>query len=92
MDRALTLLPPFYLSLSSLRLFQAVATDPFPVKMLYDKSHDQVWVLTWGDMDRSHPTLQVRVCVCVLVVLKSVFSHKSYILLFAASAISLNLH
>uniref|UniRef100_A0A3P9BPK1 Follistatin-like 4 n=1 Tax=Maylandia zebra TaxID=106582 RepID=A0A3P9BPK1_9CICH len=37
----------------------AVATDPFPVKMLYDKSHDQVWVLTWGDMDKTHPTLQV---------------------------------
>lgn len=30
--------------------------------MLYDKSHDQVWVLTWGDMDRTHPTLQVSVC------------------------------
>ncbi|KAM9846506.1 follistatin-related protein 4 [Aulostomus maculatus] len=41
------------------RVVQAVATDPFPVKMLYDKSHDQVWVLTWGDMDRTHPTLQV---------------------------------
>uniref|UniRef100_A0A665X033 Follistatin-like 4 n=1 Tax=Echeneis naucrates TaxID=173247 RepID=A0A665X033_ECHNA len=41
------------------KVVQAVATDPFPVKMLYDKSHDQVWVLTWGDMDRTHPTLQV---------------------------------
>ncbi|KAM8834658.1 follistatin-related protein 4 isoform 1-T1 [Synchiropus picturatus] len=41
------------------RVVQAVTTDPFPVKMLYDKSHDQVWVLTWGDMNRSHPTLQV---------------------------------
>lgn len=29
--------------------------------MLYDKSHDQVWVLTWGDMDKTHPTLQVSV-------------------------------
>ncbi|XP_068187849.1 follistatin-related protein 4 [Antennarius striatus] len=41
------------------KVVQAVATDPFPVKMLYDKSHDQVWVLTWGDMSRTHPTLQV---------------------------------
>ncbi|XP_030601370.1 follistatin-related protein 4 [Archocentrus centrarchus] len=41
------------------KVVQAVATDPFPVKMLYDKSHDQVWVLTWGDMDKTHPTLQV---------------------------------
>ncbi|XP_062414075.1 follistatin-related protein 4 [Pungitius pungitius] len=41
------------------KVVQAVTTDPFPVKMLYDKSHDQVWVLTWGDMDRTHPTLQV---------------------------------
>ncbi|XP_011609642.2 follistatin-related protein 4 [Takifugu rubripes] len=41
------------------KVVQAVATDPFPVKMLYDKSHDQVWVMTWGDMDRTHPTLQV---------------------------------
>uniref|UniRef100_A0A3B4WXW2 Follistatin-like 4 n=2 Tax=Seriola lalandi dorsalis TaxID=1841481 RepID=A0A3B4WXW2_SERLL len=41
------------------KVVQAVATDPFPVKMLYDKSHDQVWVLTWGDMDRTLPTLQV---------------------------------
>uniref|UniRef100_A0A3Q3QZ93 Follistatin-like 4 n=1 Tax=Monopterus albus TaxID=43700 RepID=A0A3Q3QZ93_MONAL len=41
------------------KVVQAIATDPFPVKMLYDKSHDQVWVLTWGDMDRTHPTLQV---------------------------------
>uniref|UniRef100_A0A3Q2UF41 Follistatin-like 4 n=1 Tax=Fundulus heteroclitus TaxID=8078 RepID=A0A3Q2UF41_FUNHE len=41
------------------KVVQAVATDPFPVKMLYDKSHDQVWILTWGDMDKSHPTLQV---------------------------------
>ncbi|KAG8008528.1 Follistatin-related protein 4 [Nibea albiflora] len=41
------------------KVVQAVTTDPYPVKMLYDKSHDQVWVLTWGDMDRTHPTLQV---------------------------------
>ncbi|XP_038163571.1 follistatin-related protein 4 [Cyprinodon tularosa] len=41
------------------KVVQAVATDSFPVKMLYDKSHDQVWILTWGDMDKTHPTLQV---------------------------------
>lgn len=32
--------------------------------MLYDKSHDQVWVLMWGHMDRTHPTLQVSECDC----------------------------
>uniref|UniRef100_A0A7N6BY73 Follistatin-like 4 n=1 Tax=Anabas testudineus TaxID=64144 RepID=A0A7N6BY73_ANATE len=41
------------------KVVQVGGADPFPVKMLYDKSHDQVWVLTWGDMDRTHPTLQV---------------------------------
>uniref|UniRef100_A0A673A3R1 Follistatin-like 4 n=1 Tax=Sphaeramia orbicularis TaxID=375764 RepID=A0A673A3R1_9TELE len=41
------------------KVVQVVATDPFPVKLLYDKSHDQVWVLTWGNLDRTHPTLQV---------------------------------
>ncbi|XP_061596495.1 follistatin-related protein 4 [Cololabis saira] len=41
------------------KVVQAVETDPFPVKVLYDKSHDQVWILTWGDMDKTHPTLQV---------------------------------
>lgn len=39
--------------------------DPYPVKMLYDKSHDQVWVMTWGDMERTHPTLQVSVSVII---------------------------
>ncbi|XP_052313616.1 follistatin-related protein 4-like isoform X2 [Oncorhynchus keta] len=38
---------------------QTVETDPFPVKLLYDKSHDQVWVLSWGSMQKSHPTLKV---------------------------------
>ncbi|XP_064838312.1 follistatin-related protein 4-like [Oncorhynchus masou masou] len=41
------------------KVVQAVETDPFPVKLLYDKSHDQVWVLSWGSMEKSHPTLQV---------------------------------
>lgn len=38
---------------------QAVSTDPVPVKLHYDKSHDQVWVLSWGSMDKTSPTLQV---------------------------------
>ncbi|KAK2510238.1 Fstl4 [Columba guinea] len=33
--------------------------DPLPTKLHYDKSHDQVWVLSWGDMQKSSPTLQV---------------------------------
>lgn len=41
-------------------LFQAVSTDPVPVKLHYDKSHDQVWVLSWGNMEKNSPTLQVR--------------------------------
>lgn len=47
-------------------VLQAIATDPNPVKVLYDKSHDQVWVLTWGDMDRTHPTLQVSTSSCIV--------------------------
>uniref|UniRef100_A0A8C9TZE0 Follistatin-like 4 n=1 Tax=Scleropages formosus TaxID=113540 RepID=A0A8C9TZE0_SCLFO len=38
---------------------QVVETDPVPVKLHYDKSHDQVWVLSWGDLGKTHPTLQV---------------------------------
>uniref|UniRef100_A0AAY4EEW8 Follistatin-like 4 n=1 Tax=Denticeps clupeoides TaxID=299321 RepID=A0AAY4EEW8_9TELE len=41
------------------KVVQAVDTDPVPVKLFYDKSHDQVWVLSWGDLQRSHSTLQV---------------------------------
>uniref|UniRef100_A0A8C9S4X6 Follistatin-like 4 n=1 Tax=Scleropages formosus TaxID=113540 RepID=A0A8C9S4X6_SCLFO len=41
------------------KVMQAVETDPVPVKVHYDKSHDQVWVLSWGDMQKSYPTLQV---------------------------------
>ena len=40
-------------------LLQAVSTDPVPVKLHYDKSHDQVWVLSWGTMEKTSPTLQV---------------------------------
>ncbi|XP_061926144.1 follistatin-related protein 4 isoform X1 [Entelurus aequoreus] len=47
------------LDIQAQRVVQAIATDAFPVKMLYDKSHDQVWLLAWGDMERTHPTLQV---------------------------------
>ncbi|CAN2388740.1 Follistatin-related protein [Pristimantis euphronides] len=41
------------------KVVQAVNTDPVPVKLHYDKSHDQVWVLSWGSMEKSSPTLQV---------------------------------
>jgi len=41
-------------------MLQAVSTDPVPVKLHYDKSHDQVWVLSWGNMEKNSPTLQVR--------------------------------
>lgn len=48
----------FCLMLSSSPL-QTVSTDPYPVKLHYDKSHDQVWLLSWGDMEKNFPTLQV---------------------------------
>uniref|UniRef100_A0A665U9U9 Follistatin-like 5 n=1 Tax=Echeneis naucrates TaxID=173247 RepID=A0A665U9U9_ECHNA len=38
---------------------KTVSTDPYPVKLHYDKSHDQVWLLSWGDMEKNFPTLQV---------------------------------
>ena len=64
-----SLLSVLSLSLSVSLFLQAVATDPYPVKLLYDKSHDQIWVLTWGDMQKTYPTLQVGVhkwfCVCI---------------------------
>ncbi|XP_071976508.1 follistatin-related protein 5 isoform X1 [Engystomops pustulosus] len=41
------------------KVVQAVNTDPVPVKLHYDKSHDQVWVLSWGSLQKSSPTLQV---------------------------------
>ncbi|XP_062837327.1 follistatin-related protein 5 isoform X1 [Anolis carolinensis] len=43
----------------SQKVVQAVNTDPVPVKLHYDKSHDQVWVLSWGSFDKHSPTLQV---------------------------------
>ncbi|XP_006501326.1 follistatin-related protein 5 isoform X4 [Mus musculus] len=43
----------------SQKVVQAVSTDPVPVKLHYDKSHDQVWVLSWGSMEKTSPTLQV---------------------------------
>ncbi|MBN3295454.1 FSTL5 protein, partial [Amia calva] len=43
----------------SQKAVQAVSTDPVPVKLHYDKSRDQVWVLSWGDLEKSTPTLQV---------------------------------
>ncbi|XP_072477500.1 follistatin-related protein 5 isoform X3 [Notamacropus eugenii] len=43
----------------SQKVVQAVSTDPVPVKLHYDKSHDQVWVLSWGSLEKTSPTLQV---------------------------------
>uniref|UniRef100_A0A8C2ZB79 Follistatin-like 5 n=1 Tax=Cyclopterus lumpus TaxID=8103 RepID=A0A8C2ZB79_CYCLU len=45
--------------IQSQKAVQTVSTDPYPVKLHYDKSHDQVWLLSWGDMERNLPTLQV---------------------------------
>ncbi|XP_072352258.1 follistatin-related protein 5 isoform X2 [Scyliorhinus torazame] len=45
--------------IQSQKAVQVIATDPVPVKLHYDKSHDQVWVLSWGDNEKSSPTLQV---------------------------------
>ncbi|XP_015285016.1 PREDICTED: follistatin-related protein 4-like [Gekko japonicus] len=47
------------LDIQTQKVIQALDTDPLPVKLHYDKSHDQVWVLSWVDMEKSHPTLQV---------------------------------
>ncbi|XP_052627996.1 follistatin-related protein 4 isoform X2 [Harpia harpyja] len=41
------------------KAIQSLDVDPLPTKLHYDKSHDQVWVLSWGDMQKSSPTLQV---------------------------------
>nr|XP_015204904.1 PREDICTED: follistatin-related protein 4 isoform X1 [Lepisosteus oculatus] len=43
----------------SQKVVQVVETDPVPVKLHYDKSHDQVWLFSWGNANKSHPTLQV---------------------------------
>ncbi|XP_069754420.1 follistatin-related protein 5-like isoform X3 [Narcine bancroftii] len=47
------------IDIPSQKVLQSVSTDPVPVKLQYDKSHDQVWVLSWGDVNKSKPTLQV---------------------------------
>ncbi|XP_026051244.1 follistatin-related protein 4-like [Carassius auratus] len=41
------------------RVMQAVETDAMPVKLFYDKSHDQLWLLSWRDLQKSRSTLQV---------------------------------
>uniref|UniRef100_A0A673A516 Follistatin-like 5 n=1 Tax=Sphaeramia orbicularis TaxID=375764 RepID=A0A673A516_9TELE len=46
--------------IQSQKAVQTVSTDPYPVQLHYDKSHDQVWLLSWGDMEKNFPTLQVR--------------------------------
>lgn len=53
------------LRISIFTMLQAVSTDPIPVKLHYDKSHDQVWVLSWGNMEKNSPTLQVRWSACL---------------------------
>lgn len=41
------------------KVLQSIGVDPLPTKLSYDKSHDQVWVLSWGDVHKSQPSLQV---------------------------------
>ncbi|XP_047412945.1 follistatin-related protein 4 [Sciurus carolinensis] len=41
------------------KILQSIGVDPLPAKLSYDKSHDQVWVLSWGDRHKSQPSLQV---------------------------------
>ncbi|KAM7143012.1 follistatin-related protein 4 [Molossus nigricans] len=41
------------------KVLQSIGVDPLPAKLSYDKSHDQVWVLSWGDVYKSQPSLQV---------------------------------
>lgn len=41
------------------KVLQSIGVDPLPAKLSYDKSHDQVWVLSWGDVRKSQPSLQV---------------------------------
>uniref|UniRef100_A0A8C1J3C4 Follistatin-like 5 n=1 Tax=Cyprinus carpio TaxID=7962 RepID=A0A8C1J3C4_CYPCA len=45
--------------IQSQKAVQTVSTDRVPVKLHYDKSHDQVWILSWGDLEKNFPTLQV---------------------------------
>ncbi|XP_028815553.1 follistatin-related protein 5 isoform X2 [Denticeps clupeoides] len=47
------------IDIQSQKAVQIVNTDPVPVKLHYDKSLDQVWVLSWGDLEKNTPTLQV---------------------------------
>ncbi|XP_042311858.1 follistatin-related protein 4 isoform X3 [Sceloporus undulatus] len=47
------------LDIQTQKVIQSMDVDPLPVKLHYDKSHDQIWVLSWGNMRKSHPTLQV---------------------------------
>ncbi|KAB0389054.1 hypothetical protein E2I00_020183 [Balaenoptera physalus] len=41
------------------KVLQSIGVDPLPAKLAYDKSHDQVWVLSWGNVHKSQPSLQV---------------------------------
>ncbi|XP_029410058.1 follistatin-related protein 4 isoform X2 [Nannospalax galili] len=41
------------------KVLQSIGVDPLPAKLSYDKSHDQVWVLSWGNIHKTQPSLQV---------------------------------
>ncbi|XP_019620183.1 PREDICTED: follistatin-related protein 5-like [Branchiostoma belcheri] len=41
------------------QVVQVIQTDPLPVDLQYMEELDQVWVLNWGDMERSFQTLEV---------------------------------
>ncbi|XP_052613826.1 follistatin-related protein 4 isoform X2 [Peromyscus californicus insignis] len=47
------------LDVQAQKVLQSIGVDPLPAKLSYDKSHDQVWVLSWGDVHKSQPSLQV---------------------------------
>ncbi|XP_062826440.1 follistatin-related protein 4 isoform X3 [Anolis carolinensis] len=47
------------LDIQTQKIIQSLDVDPLPVKLHYDKSHDQIWILSWGNMRKFHPTLQV---------------------------------
>ncbi|KAG8507798.1 Follistatin-related protein 4, partial [Galemys pyrenaicus] len=75
------------------KVLQSVGVDPLPAKLSYDKSHDQVWVLSWGDVHKSQPSLQV--CFSVAAVLLRCFCLQSInrnSLAFGAKGLRSDLH
>uniref|UniRef100_UPI00358EB182 follistatin-related protein 5-like n=1 Tax=Myxine glutinosa TaxID=7769 RepID=UPI00358EB182 len=62
-DRMLVVCQPslnriVFFDLTTHRPLQVVPTDPWPVELHYDRSHDQLWVRSEGE-PQSQPTLQV---------------------------------